>query len=239
MNSRALFLFFLVFLVMSCGTNSTDQISAENTKDSVAKPGKKIDSLRASVSYPKEMYAPRKSAFDEYFLQQGDSNYYCGYKGKFEVSDTLGSGRRFLFDLKAEYLVDKVFFYAIDPTNFFVFWQATDHAGVNSYAALYKRGINIPVWKYTFPDPNPGQLAVDGQFAYVTTLGSIGKMNMLSGSFVWHHDSLFDKMKNRYKEFDKPLVYSNTVCFFDFPIRGVKAKRDSIWVNDQTGAFIK
>lgn len=235
-----LFISVLAFAFLgSCGSGPTEVPNIIPKKDTARVKADPADSFRQSVLFPQEMFSPRKSAFDEYFVRIGTQNFYCGYKGKFEVADTLGKNKQFLFDLKAEYLIDKVYFHPIDSATFFVVWQETDHMGVGCKAALFKKGEAKPVWKHMYKDPEPGQIAVDGEFAYITTLGMVAKLNVFSGDYEWQHDSLFEPMKMRFKKFDRPLIYDNTVCFFDYPIRGRKNKRDTICVNDVDGKIIR
>jgi len=237
MLKRLVSLFLTITAFSACG--SSDNNTAQINSDTPVKKVVPIDSIRHSVVFPPEMSSPRQSAFDEYFVRIGDRNYYCGYKGKCEESDTMGGKRSFLFDLKAEYLIDRVFLYPTGAANYFVVWQETNHTGVYSNVALFEKGNSKPKWKKRFSDPDPGQIAVDSSVAYVTTLGMVCKMDIASGEVVWMKDSLFDPLKSRFKKFDKPIVYTNTVCFFDFPIRGRKNKRDTIKVNDQTGNFVR
>lgn len=185
------------------------------------------------------MNAIKKSAFSEYITRVGNDVYTCQYKGKFEKSDTLRTNKVFLFDLKAEFLIDKVFFYVVDSSTFFVMWQETNHNGVGSNAALYELGSAKPRWKHEYPDPEPGQIAIDSAYAYISTLGMVGKLNMYTGDYLWQHDSLFEPIKMKYKSFDRPMIYTNSVCFIDYAIRGRKNKRDSIWVNDATGKIFR
>lgn len=238
MKLEILLISISLLVLNSCGSGPTE-VTVPVKKDSVTVKTNPADSFRRDVIYPQEMYSPRKSAFDGYFVRIDNRNYYCGYKGRFEAADTLGNNRTFLFDLKAEYLIDKMFMYPVDSISWFVYWQETDHTGVGCRAALFRKGVAKPIWKRTYADPEPGQIAVYANYAYITSLGMVAKIDMKSGEYAWHHDSLFEPLKSRFKKFDRPLLYNTTVCFFDYPIRGRKNRRDTICVNDVSGKIIR
>jgi hypothetical protein len=181
----------------------------------------------------------RKSAYDDFYVRIKDSAYFCNYKGLMQSADTLGNRAGVLFDLMAEYLIDKVYFMPIQDDQFYVSWQETDHKGVFSYYAVFKRGNNTPVWKRSIKTHSPGQPVIDSSDVYISSLGMIGKVGLYTGEVKWKFDSLFDPMSLKFKEFAKPSLYTNTACFFDFPIKGKKNKRDTIWVNEVTGKIIR
>lgn len=230
----AILAFIPVF--MSCGEKPHD--NQPPRKDSAVVRKNPADSLRKDLAAPRKMYAQRDGGFSSYYLRIKDSMYYGSYKGKIECADTLGRNRSLLFDLRCEYIVDAIYLYPMNRNEFFVIWQETDHLGVKTYFAKFERGNSTPKWKTKVEAPSPGQPVVDSPYVYASTLGMIAKMDMNTGKAAWRYDSLFDPLRLVYKAFDKPLVYENTVCFFDFPVRGKKNKRDSIWIDDRTGKYV-
>lgn len=239
MLHRVVILFTLALVFVSCGSEPGESAITTPKKDSIPKSPKKTDSIRDGLIYPKVMEIVRKSAYDSFHKRIGDSTYLCTYKGKFESADTTGNNRHLLFDLRAEYIIDEIYFQPLESNRFFIAWQETDHEGVSSYFAVYTRGHREPDWKMREKAPSPGQPVISGDAVYVSSLGMISKLNLNSGNPVWEHDSLFDPYKLTYKEFNTPLVYPHMVCFFDSPIRGKKNRSDSIWVNDATGKIGK
>lgn len=225
--------FAMLFLV-SCG--ETPATSTDTTKkDSVVVVPVKIDSTRPGTELPKAMNITHKSAYDDFYVRYDDSNYYCSYKGRFEVADTFGNRKRTLFSLDAEYIIDAIYIYRIDATRFFIAWQETDHLGVHSYFAQHTEGGKKPDWRMQVNAPSPGQPVVDSPYVFVSTLGMIGKLDMHTGKAAWRHDSLFNPYSLAFKKFDRPKVFQNSICYYDFTIKGKKNKRDTIWVDDRTG----
>jgi hypothetical protein len=234
---RFRFLLLLIpFFFMSCGSKPVDSTIK---KDSPVVAPVKVDSNRKGLVIPRIMDMVRKSAYDDFFLRIADSVYRCSYKGIITSTDTLGNQRSFITNLQAEYLIDRVYFQPMGVNKFLVVWQETDHTGVSSYFALFERGKTKALWRKQVKAPMPGQPVIDSNNVYISTLGMVGKLDVNTGSTIWMHDSLFDPLKLAYKEFERPIVYRSTVCFYDKPIKGKKVKRDSIWIDDKSGKLVR
>lgn len=224
-----------VFL-MACGS---DPVEHSNKKDSPSVGPVKMDSIRKGLVYPAAMDIARKSAYDDFYIRMLDSVYHCSYKGIITCTDTVGNSTSFITDLKAEYLIDRVYFQPTGNNQYFIAWQETDHTGVSSYFGLFERGKEKALWLQQEKTPMPGQPVIDSNFVYVSSLGMVAKLGLQSGETIWKYDSLFDQMKLSFKEFERPLIYTSTVCFYDKPIKGKKAVRDSIWINDKSGKLVR
>ncbi len=235
MAFRYLALLIALFL-MSCGSKPVED---SNKNDSQYQPPVKIDSTRKGLVFPVSMNLVRKSAYDDFYIRIGDSVYQCSYKGVITSADTLGNSMGLIANLKAEYLIDKVYFQPTGNNQFFIVWQETDHKGVTSYFALFNRGSTQPVWREKIKAHSPGQPVIDSNLVYISSLGMVGKLDLYSGEAYWKYDSLFDPLKLSFKEFERPLLYTSTVCFFDKPIKGKKVNRDSIWINDKSGKLVR
>jgi hypothetical protein len=233
---RAPFLFFLFALIISCGQPVREEAQVEKT----TKPRKAITSpFKPGVVIPVELLRSKKSPYEELVRRSGDSVFYCSYKGKVEWSDTLRKTRFGIFDLDAEFLVDKVYLANLPGGKYFIVWQETDHEGVKSYAAVYKAGGAKAEWKQRFDVPNPGQPAVDGNYAYITTRGMAGKISLDNGKFAWIHDSLYSPLKHYYQKFEPVKVFPDKVVFVDYPVAGRRSVRDTLTVDPETGERIK
>ncbi|HEU4718007.1 MAG TPA: hypothetical protein VFU15_09245 [Bacteroidia bacterium] len=231
---------WIVLLVFySCGSPSAPRPHKKNkTQDSAGK-------HRASVSQkPGLRYAVRlekgdRTQFDDFFARDGSRIYYSTYKGRISYSDTLKSMQHFLFDLKAEFMVDRIFIYQTDADHYFVVWQETDHEGVKSYMAGFREGAAKPDWKKTARFPNPAKPVIDSTFAYYSMLGIVGKISVVSGKTEWEHDSLFNPYKHMYQEFSPAQVYPDKILFIDRPIAGRRPRPDTLILEPRTGKSIR
>lgn len=236
MNKLPVFIFLLLFFY-ACG----DAVKKE-TADT-AKEKKIMDvrgpALKEGIIYATELKRGNENAFVDAVGRAGDTIYTGTFKGYIEASDSAGKNRHFILDLKAEYMVDAVFILAYSPGVYFVVWQETDHVGAISYMALFKEGTSKPLWKKKYGEINPGLPVADSSYAYISSLGFIGKVSLDDGSFIWKRDSLYVNLNRRYQRFQAPLVYKNKVVFVDYPVPGRRDIRDTIKVNAASGKIIK
>jgi hypothetical protein len=222
----------------SCG--SVPESQTKPRTDSVIKPKKKTLIRKEGVYYPTMLIKGTDNAFVDAVGRGGDTVYYSTYKGQIYCSDTLGKNRQFLFDLKAEFMVDKVFISSINGDSvYFVNWQETDHERVRTHVAVYKKGAAKPEWKRIFNVPNPGKAAIDSSYAYVTALGMAGKLKLTNGDFVWVIDSLYTNISHVYQAFEPVIVLPEQIMFIDLPLPGRRTKRDTLRVNPTTGERVK
>lgn len=229
---------FSVVLLMSCGQKPVEIVKTINV-DSLNLVKEKSDSSRKDIQMG-VLLQPVRDRADLNFFKRIDSHvYYCSSKGKIERADTTGANRELLFDLKVNYIIDRVYLLPLTNDEYVICWQETSYEGLNSYVYRFKSGNPNAVWKINYKAPDPGVPVLCDGHLYLSTLGIIGKVNAENGQHSWLHDSLYETTSMRYKKFDVPQIYPVSVVFFDFPIQGRKGKRDSIWVNDKTGQLTR
>ncbi len=229
---------FLSILFYSCGNNFTE-VKYDTLKAVPHMKAHPKESFKMGLTDAIEIIKGNRTPYDEGFARSGDSLYYCSYKGKVELSDTMRKKRILLFDLKSEFMVDRIFIIPITGKGWMVSWQETDHEGVKSYAAVFKTGMEKPEWKLRFLVPNPGIPVLDGQDVYVTYLGTVAKISTEDGKIKWKYDSLFNTTNQPFKKIDRPRVFDNRVEFVDFPIEGRRQKRDTLRVDPVSGERLK
>ncbi|MDP9263806.1 MAG: hypothetical protein M3O85_05740 [Acidobacteriota bacterium] len=83
-------------------------------------------------------------------------------------------------------------------------------------------------WKQAIPGINVGKGLVEGDYAYVTAMRFVAKVNLRSGIYAWRHDDL-----ERGDAFDAPALDGNTVLF---PARRPSAM--TVKADKQTGRIL-
>ena len=83
-------------------------------------------------------------------------------------------------------------------------------------------------WKQAIPAINVGRGLVEGDFAYVTAMRFVAKVNLKSGSYTWRHGNL-----QHGDAFDAPALVGNTVSF---PARRPSAM--TVKADKQTGRIL-
>jgi outer membrane protein assembly factor BamB len=232
------YLIAIAILLSSCGGKPTVVTKSINT-DSIEQVKLLLDSSRKDFITGKALSPIRDKADMNFSGRAGNYMYYCSAKGKIERSDTTGDNRVFLFDLHGNYIIDRIYILPLEDNDVIASWQETTYMGMSSHVIRFTPGSEKEKWLVTYKAPDPGVPLVYNGYVYVSTLGIIGKLNAESGEAAWLHDSLYETTSMRFKKFDVPKIYSQSVVFFDFPIQGRKGKRDSIWVDDRTGKLIR
>lgn len=90
-------------------------------------------------------------------------------------------------------------------------------------------------WKKWIPAFNVGQGVIEDDFAYVTAVGFVGKVDLKSGAFVWKHEDLF-RGGSTFSSFELPRIEGETVLFKEDTIYDEPAK--TIKVDKQTGKIL-
>lgn len=234
-RTLAIPVFFVLLLAACSGETEVKQDTAPRKPDTTEKKAQAPKpKQKKGLLFPFEIVKNTKAPFDDAVVMHAHKIYYSTFKGKVSVADTTGANRTDLFDIKAEYLVDKIYIHPLD-SDFVVFWQETDHKGVKSYAGRFRRNTVKPVWKNTYKVPNVGPPVIDGRNAYITAAGTIGKINLDNGAELWKCDTLFNKYSMAYFRFERPRVYDSTVVFVELVTRNRK-RTDSLCVNAANGS---
>jgi len=89
-------------------------------------------------------------------------------------------------------------------------------------------------WKQAIPAINVGKGLMEEDFAYVTAMRFVAKVNLRSGSYAWRHGDLEHGVA--FNAFDAPELSGNTVLF---PARGRTGGRGmTVTVDKQTGRIL-
>lgn len=89
-------------------------------------------------------------------------------------------------------------------------------------------------WKQALPGFNVGRGLIEEDFAYVTAMRFVGKVNLRTGSYLWRHEDL--ARGGAFDAFDAPRLEGNTVLFPTRPPAGGRAL--TVTVEKQTGRIL-
>jgi len=99
---------------------------------------------------------------------------------------------------------------------------------------LVRVGGRVPdiKWKQAIPGINVGKGLIEGDFAYVTAMRFVAKVNLKSGTYAWRHGDL--ERGTGFDAFDAPALDGNTVLF---PARRPSGGR-AVKADKQTGRIL-
>lgn len=231
MTGRILICFVISILVFSCANDTTVDTGYKIKKDTT----KKSEHIGKDVLSGIEMIKVVEKFNTIFTISFGDTIVFCTTKGKVEIADTLDHIRKPFVDLKVKFMLDKIYVLPLSKTKWFFVWQESSMDGIETDLAVFDQGNPDPEWKIRFTDPDPGIPVVDGNVAYVSTLGRAAKISMSEGRVLWTKDGLYDQYKAAFRKIDKPIVFPDKVIFVDFPIPGRRDYRDSLILDPITG----
>lgn len=96
-------------------------------------------------------------------------------------------------------------------------------------------------WKRSIYGFNVGQGLVEGDFAYLTAIGSIAKVDLRSGANVWRHRNLYqvsEHTDSAFNSFELPEIKGDTVLFREASMH-VRTKVATVEVNKLNGRVMK
>lgn len=91
----------------------------------------------------------------------------------------------------------------------------------------------LPVWNQPLSGFNAGSPVIKGTNVYVSAIGSIGKIDLTSGKYIWVHEDLYDQETQDFTAFQRPVFENDRIIFQGLNIMVPCPKR--IEVNDISG----
>jgi hypothetical protein len=134
--------------------------------------------------------------------------------------------------MKTIYTVEKAYIHTFKET-LVIFYTESDGEDATSRVEKINLNTGKRIWKSEILGFNLGIPYIINNFAYVTTIGHIGKLNMTNGNYVYRFDGLYDYRKQSFNGFDTITFKKNLTFFIS---KNWYSKRiDSIIVNEKTG----
>lgn len=140
------------------------------------------------------------------------SQYSISVSGK--GSRTGGESRRaFDLQLQKDERLARTLYFAQYQSDLVLVCEVTDGDNGSGFIARLDGSTLRMKWKQGFAAFNVGQGLLDGDYAYITGIGFIAKVNLQSGAFMWGHQNLYRPGSGEFNSFDLPEVSGNVVIF--------------------------
>lgn len=162
---------------------------------------------------------------DTLILELNGINYQITPVGIFSIN------KRDSIKLKTENGVGKAYIYE-DRFNYYIFYEDLD--------LIYSGGYIEKISKNTMSSQycemiyfNLGQPIILNEFAFVSAIGFVGKLNLKTGQYIWKHDDLYDHEKYSFNIFDTVIIKHKTTEFISENYYSKSI--DKIIVDNQSG----
>ncbi|MEQ8582788.1 MAG: hypothetical protein RIC30_03295 [Marinoscillum sp.] len=118
----------------------------------------------------------------------------------------------------------------------YFFFTDTDMEGATSWLECFNKDFKS-LWVTPIQGFNMGIPLINDEFAYVTAIGFVGKINMSTGEYDWRHFNLYDRQTYDFNSFGQPIMNDSTI---EFPSTNWKSKKErKILVDNSTGELIE
>ena len=135
--------------------------------------------------------------------------------------------------LLTEVNIEKAFLHLSNDT-LYIFYTETDSEGATSRFEKINLTSRQRILTAEIQGFNLGLPYIIDNFAYVTTIGVVGKLNLDNGQYIYQYFDLYDDKKYSFNSFDT-IVFKDSLTFF--LSKNTNSKRiDSLIVNEKIGS---
>jgi hypothetical protein len=133
--------------------------------------------------------------------------------------------------LKTDVFIEKAYLFNVLDT-LFIFYTETDNDGATSRLEKIDLKTRKSIWQTEIYGFNLGIPYIIDNFAYVTTIGNVGKINLGSGKYIFQFRDLYDNKKFSFNSFDSIIFKDSLAIFLS---KNINSKSiDSVIVNEKT-----
>ena len=220
-------LYILTIFLFGCNNNgqvenSSDKVQQDSTTQKLS-----TESDKQIIKAKKfEFKNPDRPVEDTLILKTINGDFLITPLGLFKTTtnDTI--------HLKTDLIVEKAYLYE-NETNYYIFFTETDHNAATSWIQKISKNPLKSESVEHIPGFNLGQPIIDEQFAYVTAIGFIGKIDLQTVKYVWKHKDLYDRGKHSFNSFDTVILNKNEIEFISGNYKSDNI--DKVIVDNQTG----
>ena len=141
-----------------------------------------------------------------------------------------------IFDLSTEVYVEDAYLFQSDSI-LYVFYGETDMLNGTSYLEAHDLKKQALVYITHSPVFNLGQPVIKDQLAYIASFGFVGKVDLLTGDYLWKFEDLYDRNTNDFNAFNAVDFENGQVSFRSH--NRIKNSTQTIIIDDLTGKRIE
>ncbi len=202
----------LAAVLLACSDSSQTPSPNRGIATEVKSPSKSPTPLLATAN---DLIDPNKFTFS-----LGDEQYIVLNDGKGERTRPGGFVEEFKADSDKGF-IEKIYYFQHGGDLLLVLELNDVESGWGSVRRLDGKTLK-PKWSAELPGFNVGQGLVEEDFLYVTAIGFVAKLDMVSGNYIWKHDRLYKpgiisaggfRGPGFFNDFEQPKIEGNVVLF--------------------------
>ena len=214
------FILLLLGLFYSCGPISVDDIQHDSA----------TTELKSIFPTPAKNKNPQVFEDDTLLATVSNVNFQITPTGKLSWSDNLAD----TIQLRTDVLISVAYLHKTADT-LFIFYTETDHEGATSRLEKINLITRQSIWQTEIQGFNLGLPYIIDNFAYVTTIGFAGKIDLQKGKYIYECAGLYDDKRYSFNDFDT-IIFRDTLTFFLADNRNNKWT-DTLIVNETSGSW--
>jgi hypothetical protein len=214
----------IYLLIFSCLFSCVDSKTTNHLQTST------LDIKKSAAKFPvrAKFKNPEQSDKDTLIATVNQTDFSITPDGKLSWGQKLAD----IVHLKTEVYIEAAYLF-MESDTLFVFYTETDHDGSTSRLEKIDLKIRKSIWQTEIYAFNLGIPYIIDNFAYVTTIGTIGKIDLVSGKYIFQFRDLYDNKKSSFNSFDSIIFQDSLAIFIS---KNINSKRvDSIIVNEKKG----
>jgi hypothetical protein len=189
-----------------------------------------VETSRAASSMPLDHDSHRFNASgDDFEIQPNGS----GTRGRAD-----GTHQAFDLPLPEHFFIEEVHWSTIDGDLLIVYGTSDGEHGAGRVVRLDKSDL-LPVWVAAIPSFNVGEPLCAGTSLFVTSIGWIGKIDLLDGKLLWQHKDLYERASGAFNSFSEPVLQANEIRFAENRSRDRHGPHYALVVDAESGQLLR
>ncbi len=176
------------------------------------------------------------SEFAKWSFSIGADKYEVSNNGRAKRTDSKKSVTNFRLSLAKNEMLSRTIYFARYKNDLILLCELSD--GESGAGLIFSfNGTNLKQkWQANIGGFNVGQGLIENNFAYLTAIGFVAKINLATGKYIWKHDNLYNN--GAFNSFDMPELDGSNVIFTES--KGTEENSPNIIaVNKSTGKIVR
>ena len=216
----------LLFLIGCQSTPKEKGLIAKNADNSLSEisPSALETIKQINSTLPLSVQYSHSNNPDSMFLNFNNERLYITPHGK-----VYKNGKLF-FDIKSIDFIKEIYFLPIKE-DMIVFYVYSDGDFAGSFSKRIDTNNGKILWETSIYAFNMSAPLIVGDYAYLSTLGFVGKLNLINGKYAWK----FENLENRFESFIGPEFFIDSLVLF----KSRSVPPDSVMIDDKNGKLLK
>jgi hypothetical protein len=151
------------------------------------------------------------SEFAKWNFSIGTDKYEISNDGRAKRTNGKKSVTNFRLPLAKNETLSRIIYFARYKNDLILLCESSDGESGGGLIVSFNGTTLKQKWQANISGFNVGQGLIENQFAYLTAIGFIAKINLATGKYIWKHDNLYKN--GAFNSFEIPELDGSSVVF--------------------------